>query len=102
MTGGLGPGKGLRTGQSPWATHSKLRRDVLRVLCGRRVQCDRCVTAILPGSKWSCLPLRIVLQEALSEVTPFYPSLKLRDFVDDISVLLKGRNKELVETAELF
>ena len=43
-----------------------------------------------------------MLQEALSEVTPIYPSLKFRDFVDDISVLLKGRNKELVEMADFF
>ena len=42
----------------------------------RRVQFEGCVakplrtiTAILPGSKWSCSLLRIVLQDALSEVT---------------------------------
>ena len=42
----------------------------------RRVQFEGCaaeplttITAILPGSKWSCLLLRIVLQDALGEVT---------------------------------
>ena len=63
-----------------WATHFSFPRKILRLLCGnfehqRRVQFERCVTeplttitAILPGSKWSCLLLRIVLQAALSEV----------------------------------
>ena len=46
--------------------------------------------------------LCIVLQNALGEVTNFYPLLKLRMFVDDITVLMNGRNKELVEMAEKF
>ena len=62
-----------------WATHFSFPRKVLRVLCGcfkhqRRVQFEGCVseplqtiTVILPGSKWSCLLLRNVLQDALSE-----------------------------------
>ena len=33
------------------------------------------VTAILPGSQWSCLLLRVVLRDALSEVTKVYPPL---------------------------
>ena len=82
------------------------------MLCGyfehqRRVQFGRCVaeplqtiTAILPGSKWRCFLLRIVLQDALSEVTKKCPPLKLRVFVDDITALLKGRNKEVVQMAE--
>ena len=49
------------------------------------------ITAILPGSKWSCLLLRIVLQDALSEVTKIYPSRKLRVFEDDITALVKGK-----------
>ena len=40
----------------------------------------RTIMAILPGSKWSCLLLRIVLQDALSEVTKNYPPLKLEGF----------------------
>ena len=63
-----------------WATHFSFPRKILRVLCGffehqRRVQSEGCaaeplrtVTAILPGSKWSCLLLRIALQDALSQV----------------------------------
>ena len=59
-----------------WATHLSFPRNVLRVLCGyfehqRRVQFEGCavepprtITAILPGSKWSCLLLRIVLHDA--------------------------------------
>ena len=92
-----------------WATHFSFHRKILRVLCEyfehlRRVQFEGCVavplqtiTAILPGSKWSCLLLRIMLQDALSEVTKIYPPLKLLVFVDDITALLKGRNKELAE-----
>ena len=60
----------------------------------------RTITAILPGSKWSCLFLRIVLQDALSEVTKFYPPLKLRVFVDDITALLMEKNKEVAEMAK--
>ena len=34
------------------------------------------------------------------EVTKIYPSLKLRGFVDDITALVKGRNKEVAEMAK--
>ena len=91
-----------------WATHFSFPRKILRVLCGyfehqRRVQFEGCVAeplqtvvAVLPGSKWSCLLQRIVLQDALSEVTQNYPPLRLR-FVDDVTALLMGRNQDLVE-----
>ena len=64
-------------------------RKILRVLCGyfehqRRAQFEGCVaeplqtiTAILPGFKWSCLLLRIVLQDALSEVMNKLPSAEV-------------------------
>ena len=67
-----------------WATHFRFPRKILRVLCGyfehqRRVHIEGCtaeplttITAILLGSKWSCLLLRIVLQDALNEVTKIY------------------------------
>ena len=63
-----------------WATHFSFPSKILRVLCRyfehqRRGQFEGCVaeplqtiTAILPGSKLST-SLRIVLQDALSEVT---------------------------------
>ena len=73
----------------------------------RRVQFEGCVaeplqtiTPILPGSKWSCLLLRIVLQDALSEVTKIYPPLKLRVFVDDITALLKVKNREVAKNGK--
>ena len=87
-----------------WATHFSFPRRILRVLCGyfehqRRVQLEGCaaeplitITAILPGSKWSCLLLRIVLQDALSEVTQNYLPLKLRVFVDDITAFVKRQS----------
>ena len=95
-----------------WATHLSFPRKILRVLCGyfehqRRVQFEGCaaeplttITAILPGSKWSCLLSRIVLQDALSEVTKTCPSLKLTVFADDITALVKGRIKEVAEMAK--
>ena len=55
------------------------------------------ITAILPVSEWSSLALRIVLQDALSEVTQIYPPLKLRVFVDDITALLMVKNREVAE-----
>ena len=57
----------------------------------------RTVTAILPGSKWSCFLLRIVMQDALSEVTKIYPPLKLGVFVDDITALLVEKNKVMAD-----
>ena len=67
----------------------------------RRVQSEGCVaeplqtvSAILPGSRWSCSLLQIVLQDALSEVTQLYSPLKLRVFVDDITALLKAKTKK--------
>ena len=38
-----------------------------------------------------------MLQDVLSEVTKIYTSLKLRVFVDGITALLMGRNKEVAE-----
>ena len=59
-----------------WATHFSFLGKILRVLCGyfehqRRVQLEplQTITAILSGSKWTCLLLRVLLQDALSEVT---------------------------------
>ena len=95
-----------------WATRFCFPRKILRVLCGhfehqRRVQFEGCaaeplttITAVLPGSKWSCLLLHIILQDASSEVTKIYPSLELRVFVDDITALVKGRNREVAEKAK--
>ena len=54
----------------------------------------------VPGSKWSCLLLRIVLQDALSEAVNICLPLKLRVFVDDITALVMGRNKEVAEMAK--
>ena len=56
--------------------------------------------SILPGSKRSCLLLRIVLQDALSEVTKIYPPLKLSIFVDDITALLREKHKVVAEMAK--
>ena len=57
------------------------------------------ITPILLGSKWSCLLLHIVLQDALSEVTKFDPPMKLRVFVDAITALLMVKNREVAEMA---
>ena len=69
-----------------WATHFDFPRKILRVPRGysehqRRAHFDGCVaellqtiTAILPGSKWSCLLLRTVLRDASSEVMKVFIS----------------------------
>ena len=54
------------------------------------------ITAILFGSKWSCLFSRVLLQDALSGV----PLLKLRVCVKDITAFMTRRNKEMVEMSE--
>ena len=67
-------------------------RKILWVLCGylehqRRVQFEGCgpeplrtITAICHGQSGVACLLRIVLQDALSEVTKIHPPLKLRGF----------------------
>ena len=40
------------------------------------------ITAILPGSKWSCLLLRSVLQNALNDVTKKLPSAEVEGFCE--------------------
>ena len=40
------------------------------------------------------------MQDALSDITNFYPPLKLRVFADDITAFMNGRNKESVEVVE--
>ena len=96
-----------------WATHFNFPRMILRVPCGyfehpRRVHFEWCVaepfqtiTGILLGSTWSCLLLRIVLQDALSEVMKVYPPMKLKVFfVDEMTPFMQGRNTELPGIAE--
>ena len=93
-----------------WATHFSFPRKniagIVRLPLSTRGACNSndvqqepltTITAILPGSKWSCLLLRIMLQDALSEVTEIYPSLKLRVFVDDITALVQRKKKEVAE-----
>ena len=48
------------------------------------------ITALLPGSRLSCLLLRIVMQDALSEVTKNLLPLKLTVSVDDITAFING------------
>ena len=116
-SGSPGLGKSLRAGQSSSgvgvgdAFQFSLGDFACAVhvfrAAAERVHFEGCVaeplqtrTAILPGSKWSCLLLRFVSQDAQSEVTLIFPPLKLRVFVGDIMTFMNGRNKELVEMAE--
>ena len=57
------------------------------------------ITAILAGSNWSGLLLRIVLQDALREVMEVFPPSKMKVFVDDITVFMEGQSKELAGIA---
>ena len=50
------------------------------------------MTAILPKSKWSCLLLHVVLQDAMSEVLKVYPPLKLKVFADDVRLHVWNKN----------
>ena len=65
-----------------------------------RGMCGGASPAFLPASKWSSLLLRIVLQDALSEVMKVCPSLKLNVFVDDTTAFMAGRNMELAGITE--
>ena len=46
------------------------------------------------------LLLRVVSQDAPSEVTKIYPPLKLRIFADDITALLMGKKSVVAEMAK--
>ena len=82
------------------------------MLCGhfehqRRVQFEgsaaeplQTITAILLGSIWSCLLLRIVLHNAQIEVMKVYPPMLMMVFVYDFTISLVGRNKDLPKVAE--
>ena len=123
---GVEPSEGIRAGQSPCgvglgAALQLSKKDLAGALWVLRapetsavrrmsVQPLRTITAILPGSTWSCLFLRIVLQDALSEVTkitsllpPLHPSLppfSAEDegfVVDDITALFMVKNKVVAE-----
>ena len=43
------------------------------------------------GSTWCCLLLRIVPQDALSAVTSVFPPMKVKVFVDDLTISHEGR-----------
>ena len=51
-----------------WATHFSFPKEDTACCAGTLNTRGESITAILPGSTWSCLLLRIVLQGALSEV----------------------------------
>ena len=60
------------------------------------------IPAILPGSKWGCLLQRIVLQDALSDVTEFSASqIQIQRvclwMTSQLFLFLRERNKELAE-----
>ena len=61
------------------------------------------ITAILRGSTWSVLLLRMVMQEAMSEVLSVYPQFEMNVCVDDIKIHVWGENRELPEvTMKVF
>ena len=90
-----------------WAWATRFPRKILRVLCGVfrtpeassvRRMCGRANTdhhGHLAGVQ-VCLHQRIVLQDALSEVTKKLPSIEVVGFLrDDITALLMEKNKEV-------
>ena len=89
---GLGLGSEFQFSQEDFVGAMRVLRCVVEPL--------QTITAVLPGSKWSCFLSRIVLRDALSGVTNIYPPLKLTVFVDDLSAPPKKKNEELVELAE--
>ena len=82
-------------------------RKILRVLCGgecsskdvRRFR-SRPLRLFCQGPSGVACFYALFLQDALSEVTNIFPSLKLRVFVDDITALVKGRNIDVAEMAK--
>ena len=94
---GFAPGKRLSSESASLWSGSGQRTSAFQersyeccedTLSTRRKQFEGCVaeplqtiTAILPGSMWSCLLLRSVLQDASSEVTKIYPSATIEWFL---------------------
>ena len=98
--------------------HFGFPQRILRVLCENvehqwRVIFEGCVaypltiTAILPGSNWSVLFLRMVMQDAMGELLKMYPQLKIevlqampkvasskKQFIQKLKVSLAESGKE--------
>ena len=55
------------------------------------------ITVILPGSKGSCVLLRIVLEDAFSEVLKVCPPSRLEVFVDDTNHHVWSKNQEVLQ-----
>ena len=104
VSGGLGSGlgEGLRAGQPPCGCGLGRRISASqRRFCTRGECSSKDVWRSRSRPSWpSCQgPSGVVcfcvlfLQDTLSEVTKFYPFLKLRVFVDDIMALLLEKNR---------
>ena len=57
------------------------------------------ITALLQGSKWSCLLLRIVLQDAISEVMTVKTPMRVKVFVYDITIRVTEQSEDSPEIA---
>ena len=55
------------------------------------------ITAILPGSTWSVLLLRTVMQEAMRCIFPVVPELRIRVYVDDMKLSQQGISCALLD-----
>ena len=87
-------------------------QQVLGILCGHvghqgRSAFENCVakpsqniTVIQPGSRWSMLLTRNVMQEAMTVLFTLYPEERERAYVDDIKLHLAGKINDVVEIAK--
>ena len=94
---GLGLGNALQNPKEDFASAVGVLRPPVRRMCGRAAHDHHSCPARV---QWSCLLVRIVLQDALNEVTKICPPLKLRVFVYDITALLMVKNKVVAELAK--
>ena len=94
-----------------WATHLSFPRKILRVLCGLfrapeagtvRGMCGRAARdhhGYPAKVQVELLAFTHCIAGCIEESHKKYPPSKLRDFVDDVTALVKGRNKEVAEMA---
>ena len=86
-----------------WAIMFGVPQRIWRILCGysareRRLRFeDTTLTAIVPGSKWSVLLRRIVIQKAMRTVFVLYPQVGVRVYVDDVKLHVSRQDKRLVQ-----
>ena len=81
--------------QTNYPGDQRQRRGVPRAMCGGPAADNHSYPS---RREVLVVILRIVMQDALSEVVKLYPQLKLNAYVDDMKVHVWAKNQEVLQT----